>query len=134
MSIPLNMKSKRYYLLIGLLFSFISMVNGQTFTVTEMNFYDKTSPQSIQDYKKDALGATVKLTEYGNDLKVEITDNNNKSETVILGKVDDKVYETRKYNQILRITINSILGYYKSIRMEQWDKDKLERVIIAKRK
>lgn len=128
------MKKIKIVSVIILLFSYIS-VSAQIFQVTDMQFGSNVSEYTKQKKKSQGLGSMAKLSVFDNDAKLELMDSEGKNEgSIILEKQADGnfVYKEGAYKVILKI--ESLLGYYKALKMETWQDNELLWTTYLKRK
>ena len=134
----------RLSVLMVLLLSFANTIEAQTFVCTDVYVYDSDkTDRDIQKIKKDALGSTCVLDFYDNSVKVTMTDNDGKSESLVLDKVDDSTYQIKEQHGRLKgvpqyrtgvIKLQKWVAYIKSFTISIYDNDNLEIKVTFKRK
>ena len=128
------MKQFKILSIIILLFTVLPL-SAQTFQVTDMQFGNSISEYTKQKKKSQGLGSMAKLSVFDNDAKLELMDSEGKIEgNIILEKQADGnfVYKEGAYRIILKI--ESILGYYKALKIETWEDKELLWTTYLKRK
>ena len=134
----------RLSVLMVLLLSFANTIEAQMFVCTDVSVYDlDKTDRDIQKIKKDALGSTCVLDFYDNSVKVTMTDNDGKSESLVLDKVDDSTYQIKEQHRRLKgvpqyrtgvIKLQKWVAYIKSFTISIYDNDNLEIKVTFKRK
>ena len=127
---------KLFRILFVCLFMFLGfVVNGQTFIVEDCQTFN-TSSKEEQRLKKEALGATVQLTFYKNDVKVTIYKTNGRKETDIFSKVNDNLYRYMSSNtsgDYADLELSRIIAYISSCRFSIYENGVLCAILDLKR-
>lgn len=114
-------------LIIGLFMT--ESLYAQTFKVTDMEF-----ASSVSEYRKnkdmEAIGHTIVLTEYDRTIVAEVDD----GEKIVFQKLNDNTYVAKKNNDVLTLTIEKLMGYYRAAKLRNDKNGEWYRTMILKRK
>lgn len=127
---------KRYFIFIILLCGLVSSIEAQIFQATDIIFSKDISESEKQSMRKKALGQEVKLTTFDKDIKMETISkyNGSSQEPIIFHEESDGRYKFTDRSDIIFLSIDKILGYYKSLKIEVWNRDEYQWTVIMKRK
>ena len=127
---------KKYIIFTALWLGIIISAGAQTFQATDIIFGKDISESQKQSMRKKVLGQEVKLTTFDKDIKMEtITKGNGSSqEPIIFHEESDGRYKFTDRSDIIFLSIDKILGYYKSLKIEVWNRDEYQWTVIMKRK
>ena len=126
---------KLFRILFVCLFMFLGfVVNGQTFIVEDCQTFN-ASLKEEQRLKKEALGATVQLAFYKNDVKVTIYETNGRKETYIFSKVNDNLYRyiENTSGDYADLELSRIIAYISSCRFSIYENGVLCAILDLKR-
>ena len=115
---------KLFLLFISLIF-FTGNIQAQSFVCTDLNYYssDMTSSK-VQKERNRWLGAKAVLTFYDNSMRIQWTDNNGRTESFILSKLnEDEYYSSEKYGNdtmTVRVKLQKWVAYIKSFTVNSY--------------
>lgn len=128
-------------MLIGLAFT----INAQTFQVTDITFNERTPEARIQLKKNQMLGQQLHITVFDKDIQIQTLDKNGKSDgkPYTMQRQSDGTYIYKKYATInpshpyiytYKMTVDKMVGYYRSLKIEVWENQDYLWTLILKRK
>lgn len=135
---------KRLYFLIMLIgLAFTS--NAQTFQVTDITFNERMPENRIQRIKNQQLGQMCQITVFDKDIKVQTLDKSGKSngkpytmqrqsDGTYIFKRDATINPTHPYIYIYIMTIDKMMGYYRSLKIDVWENQDYLWTLTLKRK
>lgn len=106
--------------------------NAQQFVCTNITFANDYPANRIENDKRKALGTTMIVTFYDNDVRVEEKGVSNSS--LILRKVEDGKYQYDEKKSSLVMVVESFLGYVRSLKFYVYKDNKWLSTITTKRK
>lgn len=128
-------------MLIGLAFT----INAQTFQVTDITFNERTPEARIQLKKNQMLGQQLHITVFDKDIQIQTLDKNGKSDSkpytmqrqsdgTYIYKKDATINPSHPYIYTYKMTIDKMVGYYRSLKIEVWENQDYLWTLILKRK
>lgn len=124
---------KRFiFALLTLLVSIMcSEMYAQTFRVTDYELYRDVSRYERSKFD-EALGTIVKLEEFDKSARLQLGDD---SRGLVLDLQNDGSYraEDSMRNQVIILTIEKIIGYYRSLKLQILENNQLKVTVIMKR-
>lgn len=135
---------RQLYLLI-ILFGLVLTSNAQTFQVTDISFNERTPEARIQLKKNQMLGQQLHITVFDKDIQIQTLDKNGKSDGkpytmqkqsdgTYLYKKDATINPTHPYIYTYKMTVDKVVGYYRSLKIEVWENQDYLWTLILKRK
>lgn len=135
---------RQLYLLI-ILFGLVLTSNAQTFQVTDISFNERTPEARIQLKKNQMLGQQLHITVFDKDIQIQTLDKNGKSDGkpytmqkqsdgTYLYKKDATINSTHPYIYTYKMTVDKVVGYYRSLKIEVWENQDYLWTLILKRK
>lgn len=128
-------------MLIGLAFT----INAQTFQVTDITFNERTPEARIQLKKNQMLGQQLHITVFDKDIQIQTLDKNGKSDGkpytmqrqsdgIYIYKKDATINPSHPYIYTYKMTVDKMVGYYRSLKIEVWENQDYLWTLILKRK
>lgn len=128
-------------MLIGLAFT----INAQTFQVTDITFNERTPEARIQLKKNQMLGQQLHITVFDKDIQIQTLDKNGKSDGkpytmhrqsdgTYIYKKDATINPSHPYIYTYKMTVDKMVGYYRSLKIEVWENQDYLWTLILKRK
>ena len=128
-------------MLIGLAFT----INAQTFQVTYITFNERTPEARIQLKKNQMLGQQLHITVFDKDIQIQTLDKNGKSDGkpytmqrqsdgTYIYKKDATINPSHPYIYTYKMTVDKMVGYYRSLKIEVWENQDYLWTLILKRK
>lgn len=128
-------------ILIGLAFT----TNAQTFQVTNISFNERTPEARIQLKKNQMLGQQLHITVFDKDIQIQTLDKSGKSDGkpytmqrqsdgTYIFKRDATINPTHPYIYTYKMTVDKMMGYYRSLKIEVWENQDYLWTLILKRK
>lgn len=128
-------------MLIGLAFT----INAQTFQVTDITFNERTPEARIQLKKNQMLGQQLHITVFDKDIQIQTLDKNGKSDGkpytmqrqsdgTYIYKKDATINPSHPYIHTYKMTVDKMVGYYRSLKIEVWENQDYLWTLILKRK
>ena len=135
--ISLNIKS-----LTVITFLFFTLSSyAQTFQVTDIVFNEKMPDHKVQRMKNKLLGRTCTITVFDNDIKLQSFDEsgNPDSKPIIMQLQPNGTFKASKTDTYSRVktiimTVDKVMGYYRALKIEQWENQTYLWTLILKRK
>lgn len=135
---------RQLYLLI-ILFGLVLTSNAQTFQVTDISFNERTPEARIQLKKNQMLGQQLHITVFDKDIQIQTLDKNGKSEGkpytmqrqsdgIYIYKKDATINPSYPYIYTYKMTVDKMMGYYRSLKIEVWENQDYLWTLILKRK
>lgn len=135
---------RQLYLLI-ILFGLVLTSNAQTFQVTDISFNERTPEARIQLKKNQMLGQQLHITVFDKDIQIQTLDKNGKSEGkpytmqrqsdgTYIYKKDVTINPSHPYIYTYKMTVDKMVGYYRSLKIEVWENQDYLWTLILKRK
>lgn len=132
-----------YLLIMLIVFAFTS--HAQTFQVTDITFNERMPEHRIQRIKNQQLGQMCQITVFDNDIKIQLLDKNGKPEgkPIVMQLQLDGTYKSSRtdssnpsypyvYTNVM--TVEKIMGYYRSLKIDRWENQDYLWTLILKRK
>lgn len=128
-------------MLIGLAFT----INAQTFQVTDITFNERTPEARIQLKKNQMLGQQLHITVFDKDIQIQTLDKNGKSDGkpytmqrqsdgAYIYKKDATINPSHPYIYTYKMTVDKMVGYYRSLKIAVWENQDYLWTLILKRK
>lgn len=128
-------------MLIGLAFT----INAQTFQVTDITFNERTPEARIQPKKNQMLGQQLHITVFDKDIQIQTLDKSGKSDGkpytmqkqsdgTYIYKKDATINPTHPYIYTYKMTVDKMMGYYRSLKIEVWENQDYLWTLTLKRK
>lgn len=128
-------------MLIGLAFT----INAQTFQVTDITFNERTPEARIQLKKNQMLGQQLHITVFDKDIQIQTLYKNGKSDGkpytmqrqsdgTYIYKKDATINPSHPYIYTYKMTVDKMVGYYRSLKIEVWENQDYLWTLILKRK
>lgn len=118
---------------------------AQTFQVTDITFNERTPEARIQLKKNQMLGQQLHITVFDKDIQIQTLDKNGKSDGkpytmqrqsdgTYLYKKDATINPTHPYIYTYKMTVDKMVGYYRSLKIEVWENQDYLWTLTLKRK
>lgn len=135
---------RQLYMLI-ILFGLVLTSNAQTFQVTDISFNERTPEARIQLKKNQMLGQQLHITVFDKDIQIQTLDKNGKSDGkpytmqrqsdgIYIYKKDATINPSHPYIYTYKMTVDKMVGYYRSLKIEVWENQDYLWTLILKRK
>lgn len=135
---------RQLYLLI-ILFGLVLTSNAQTFQVTDISFNERTPEARIQLKKNQMLGQQLHITVFDKDIQIQTLDKSGKSDGkpytmqrqsdgTYIYKKDATINPSHPYIYTYKMTVDKMVGYYRSLKIEVWENQDYLWTLILKRK
>lgn len=135
---------RQLYLLI-ILFGLVLTSNAQTFQVTDISFNERTPEARIQLKKNQMLGQQLHITVFDKDIQIQTLDKSGRSDGkpytmqrqsdgTYIYKKDATINPSHPYIYTYKMTVDKIVGYYRSLKIEVWENQDYLWTLILKRK
>lgn len=132
-----------YWLII--LFGLVLTSNAQTFQVTDISFNERTPEARIQLKKNQMLGQELHITVFDKDIQIQTLDKSGKSDGkpytmqrqsdgTYIYKKDATINPSHPYIYTYKMTVDKMVGYYRSLKIEVWENQDYLWTLILKRK
>ena len=118
---------------------------AQTFQVTDISFNERMPTYRIQRIKNQQLGQMCQITIFDKDIQIQSLDKNGKPEgnPIVMQLQSDGTYKssrtdnsnpTHPYVYTNLMTVDKIMGYYRSLRIDLWENQDYLWTLTLKRK
>lgn len=135
---------RQLYLLI-ILFGLVLTSNAQTFQVTDISFNERTPEARIQLKKNQMLGQQLHITVFDKDIQIQTLDKSGRSDGkpytmqrqsdgTYIYKKDATINPSYPYIYTYKMTVDKMVGYYRSLKIEVWENQDYLWTLILKRK
>lgn len=135
---------RQLYMLI-ILFGLVLTSNAQTFQVTDISFNERTPEARIQLKKNQMLGQQLHITVFDKDIQIQTLDKSGKSDGkpytmqkqsdgTYIYKKDATINPTHPYIYTYKMTVDKMMGYYRSLKIEVWENQDYLWTLTLKRK
>lgn len=135
---------RQLYLLI-ILFGLVLTSNAQTFQVTDISFNERTPEARIQLKKNQMLGQQLHITVFDKDIQIQTLDKSGRSDGkpytmqrqsdgTYIYKKDATINPSHPYIYTYKMTVDKMVGYYRSLKIEVWENQDYLWTLILKRK
>ncbi len=135
---------RQLYLLI-ILFGLVLTSNAQTFQVTDIFFNERTPEARIQLKKNQMLGQQLHITVFDKDIQIQTLDKSGRSDGkpytmqrqsdgTYIYKKDATINPSHPYIYTYKMTVDKMVGYYRSLKIEVWENQDYLWTLILKRK
>lgn len=135
---------RQLYLLI-ILFGLVLTSNAQTFQVTNISFNERTPEARIQLKKNQMLGQQLHITVFDKDIQIQTLDKSGRSDGkpytmqrqsdgTYIYKKDATINPSHPYIYTYKMTVDKMVGYYRSLKIEVWENQDYLWTLILKRK
>ena len=135
---------RQLYLLI-IIFGLVLTSNAQTFQVTDISFNERTPEARIQLKKNQMLGQQLHITVFDKDIQIQTLDKSGKSDGkpytmqrqsdgTYIYKKDATINPSHPYIYTYKMTVDKMVGYYRSLKIEVWENQDYLWTLILKRK
>ena len=126
-----------FVILISVLFIFSEKASAQTFVCTDVVISDDYKIERPHKARraKEALGAIANLEEYDNNVRLRLSEQGrDKEDAVIMEHQPNGTYLFIYNGDKTILSIDKVLGYYKGLKLEFCEGNKLAFTFIFKRK
>ena len=131
--------------LLIILFGLVLTSNAQTFQVTDISFNERTPEARIQLKKNQMLGKQLHITVFDKDIQIQTLDKSGKSDGkpytmqrqsdgTYIYKKDATINPSHPYIYTYKMTVDKMVGYYRSLKIEVWENQDYLWTLILKRK
>lgn len=135
---------RQLYLLI-ILFGLVLTSNAQTFQVTDISFNERTPEARIQLKKNQMLGQQLHITVFDKDIQIQTLDKSGRSDGkpytmqrqsdgTYIYKKDATINPSHPYIYTYKMTVDKMVEYYRSLKIEVWENQDYLWTLILKRK
>lgn len=135
---------RQLYLLI-ILYGLVLTSNAQTFQVTDISFNERTPEARIQLKKNQMLGQQLHITVFDKDIQIQTLDKSGRSDGkpytmqrqsdgTYIYKKDATINPSHPYIYTYKMTVDKMVGYYRSLKIEVWENQDYLWTLILKRK
>lgn len=135
---------RQLYLLI-ILFELVLTSNAQTFQVTDISFNERTPEARIQLKKNQMLGQQLHITVFDKDIQIQTLDKSGRSDGkpytmqrqsdgTYIYKKDATINPSHPYIYTYKMTVDKMVEYYRSLKIEVWENQDYLWTLILKRK
>lgn len=135
---------RQLYLLI-ILFGLVLTSNAQTFQVTDISFNERTPEARIQLKKNQMLGQQLHITVFDKDIQIQTLDKSGRSDGkpytmqrqsdgTYIYKKDATINPSHPYIYTYKMTVDKMMEYYRSLKIEVWENQDYLWTLILKRK
>lgn len=128
-----------------MLIGIILASNAQTFQITDISFNEKMPEYRVQHIKNQRLGQLCNITVFDKDIQLQPLDANGEAidKPIIMQLQSDGRFKATKtdnsyaphiYVHTIIMTIEKVLGYYRSLKIEFWKNQDYLFTLTLKRK